>query len=340
MIIIEVMGGLGNQMQQYALYQKMKSLGKEAKLDVSWFFDENRQKSVLAARSLELEWFDHLPMECCTEQEKRALLGKGGFFGKVKKKLLPGTDRHFQETGMYHPEIFELDNAYLSGFWACEKYYADILPKLRELIVFPKQETGEKQADGAGALESNAGRAADAAVGMGEAECEEAARRNRDLMERMGKEISVSLHIRRGDYLDPENAAMFGGICTDAYYEAAVRFIRECFPEAHFYVFSDDPAYAKEHYREPDFTVVDWNTGKNSLFDMQLMSCCKHNICANSTFSFWGARLNPSKDKIMIRPAKHKNGQDVGMERMQELWEGWKLIDGEGKTVDLRRAEG
>ena len=303
MIIIEVMGGLGNQMQQYALYQKMKSLGKEAKLDVSWFFDENRQKSVLAARSLELEWFDHLPMECCTEQEKRALLGKGGFFGKVKKKLLPGTDRHFQETGMYHPEIFELDNAYLSGFWACEKYYADILPKLRELIVFPKQETGE------------------------------AARRNRDLMERMGKEISVSLHIRRGDYLDPENAAMFGGICTDAYYEAAVRFIRERFPEAHFYVFSDDPAYAKERYREPDFTVVDWNTGKNSLFDMQLMSCCKHNICANSTFSFWGARLNPSKDKIMIRPAKHKNGQDVGMERMQELWEGWKLIDGEGKSV-------
>lgn len=301
MIIIEVMGGLGNQMQQYALYQKMKSLGKEAKLDVSWFFDENRQKSVLAARSLELEWFDHLPMECCTEQEKRVLLGKGGFFGKVKKKLLPGTDRHFQETGMYHPEIFELDNAYLSGFWACEKYYADILPKLRELIVFPKQETGE------------------------------AARRNRDLMERMGKEISVSLHIRRGDYLDPENAAMFGGICTDAYYEAAVRFIRERFPEAHFYVFSDDPAYAKERYREPDFTVVDWNTGKNSLFDMQLMSCCKHNICANSTFSFWGARLNTSKDKIMIRPAKHKNGQDVGMERMQELWEGWKLIDGEGK---------
>ncbi|MFR4589470.1 MAG: alpha-1,2-fucosyltransferase [Eisenbergiella sp.] len=306
MIIIEVMGGLGNQMQQYALYQKMKSLGKEAKLDVSWFFDENRQKSVLAARSLELEWFDHLPMECCTEQEKRALLGKGGFFGKVKKKLLPGTDRHFQETGMYHPEIFELDNAYLSGFWACEKYYADILPKLRELIVFPKQETGADFGD--------------------------AAQRNRELIERMGQEISVSLHIRRGDYLDPENAAMFGGICTDAYYEAAVRFIRERFPEAHFYVFSDDPAYAKERYREPDFTVVDWNTGKSSLFDMQLMSCCKHNICANSTFSFWGARLNPSKDKIMIRPAKHKNGQDVGMERMQELWEGWKLIDGEGKV--------
>lgn len=327
-IIIEVMGGLGNQMQQYALYQKMKSLGKEAKLDVSWFFDENRQKSVLAARSLELEWFDRLPMECCTAEEKRALLGNGGFFGKVKKKLLPGTNRHFQETGMYHPEIFELNDAYLSGFWACEKYYGDILPKLRELIVFPKQE------EETGSTETFA------ETGQAFADSVDAARRNRELMERMGREVSVSLHIRRGDYLDPENAAMFGGICTDAYYEAAVDFIRERFPNAHFYVFSDDPAYAKEHYREPDFTVVDWNTGKNSLFDMQLMSCCKHNICANSTFSFWGARLNPSKDKIMIRPAKHKNGQDVGMERMQELWEGWKLIDGEGKTVDLRRAEG
>ena len=318
-IIIEVMGGLGNQMQQYALYQKMKCLGKEAKLDVSWFFDENRQKSVLAARSLELEWFDRLPMECCTAEEKRALLGNGGFFGKVKKKLFPGTNRHFQETGMYHPEIFELNDAYLSGFWACEKYYGDILPKLRELIVFPKQE------EETGSTETFA------ETGQAFADSADAARRNRELMERMGREISVSLHIRRGDYLDPENAAMFGGICTDAYYEAAVDFIRERFPNAHFYVFSDDPAYAKEHYREPDFTVVDWNTGKNSLFDMQLMSCCKHNICANSTFSFWGARLNPSPDKIMIRPSKHKNGQDVGMERMQELWEGWKLIDGEGK---------
>lgn len=311
MIIIEVMGGLGNQMQQYALYQKMKTLGKEAKLDVSWFLDKERQETVLAARSLELEWFDQLPMECCTEEEKRALLGNGGFFGKVKKKLLPGTNRHFQETDMYHPEIFELDDAYLSGFWACEKYYADILPKLRELIVFPGQ------GDGAEVFADSA------AVAL----------RNQSLMERMRQEVSVSLHIRRGDYLDPENAAMFGGICTDAYYEAAVNFIRERFPAAHFYVFSDDPAYAKERYREPEFTVVDWNTGKNSLFDMQLMSCCKHNICANSTFSFWGARLNPSPDKIMIRPSKHKNGQDAGMERMQELWSGWKLIDGEGKKL-------
>lgn len=61
----------------------------------------------------------------------------------------------------------------------------------------------------------------------------------------MNQETSVSIHIRRGDYLDAQNAEMFGGICTDAYYEAAISYIKEQTPDAHFYVFSDDSAYAK-----------------------------------------------------------------------------------------------
>lgn len=126
---------------------------------------------------------------------------------------------------------------------------------------------------------------------------------------------------------------MFGGICTDAYYEAAISYIKEQTPDAHFYVFSDDSAYAKNAYPGKEFTVVDWNTGKNSLFDMQLMSCCGHNICANSTFSFWGARLNPSPDKVMIRPSKHKNSQNIVPEEMKKLWNGWVLIDGKGRII-------
>ena len=104
-------------------------------------------------------------------------------------------------------------------------------------------------------------------------------------------------------------------------------------PDAHFYVFSDDSVYAKNAYPGKEFTVVDWNTGKNSLFDMQLMSCCGHNICANSTFSFWGARLNPSPDKVMIRPSKHKNSQNIVPEEMKKLWDGWVLIDGKGTVI-------
>ncbi len=210
---------------------------------------------------------------------------------------------------MYHPEIFDLEDAYLSGFWACEAYYADILPMLRSQIHFPDPEKGEGWDL-------------------------EAAAKNKETMERMKQEASVSIHIRRGDYLDAQNAEMFGGICTDAYYEAAISYIKEQTPDAHFYVFSDDSVYAKNAYPGKEFTVVDWNTGKNSLFDMQLMSCCGHNICANSTFSFWGrARLNPSPDKVMIRPSKHKNSQNIVPEEMKKLWNGWVLIDGKGRII-------
>lgn len=61
---------------------------------------------------------------------------KNTLAGKLKKKLLGGSNRHFTESDMYHPEIFDLEDAYLSGFWACEAYYADILPMLRSQIHF------------------------------------------------------------------------------------------------------------------------------------------------------------------------------------------------------------
>ena len=139
---------------------------------------------------------------------------------------------------------------------------------------------------------------------------------------------AVSIHIRRGDYLaTPE---VYGGICTDAYYDAAIRFIRERYPAARFFFFSDDTAYVREHYADGEDEVIDWNVGRNSFYDMMLMSCCRHNICANSTFSFWGARLNDNKTKCMIRPSIHKNTQKCVPEQMKELWQGWTLITPQG----------
>ena len=297
MIVIKVMGGLGNQLQQYALYRKMQMLGKDAKLDLSWF-EERNQEQVLAQRKLELRYFKDLPMEVCTKKERDSLLGGEDIRGKLRRKLMPQSVRIFRESGMYHPEIFEFSDRYLEGFWACEKYYADILPELRKEIVFPNDNNEI----------------------------------NNQIIQKIKGEVSVSLHVRRGDYLDPENAALFGGICTEAYYEAAVRYIRKRCPDAHFYVFSDDSGYVKEKYRGSDYTVVDWNTGENSFWDIRLMSCCKHNICANSTFSFWGARLNSNPDKIMIRTAKHKNSQQASIEQMHRLWEGWTIVDERGEV--------
>lgn len=298
MIIIQVAGGLGNQLQQYALYRKFVRMGKEARLDLSWFSPENEKKERFAHRELELAYFDRLIYEVCTPEEKAKLIGSEGISGKLRRKLLPGTVRWFQESRMYHPELLELEDAYVTGYFACEKYYGDILYSLREKIQFP--ESGNPE--------------------------------NRRLAEEMKERESVSVHIRRGDYLDPENAAMFGNICTEAYYRGAIGFIKELCREPHFYIFSDDADYARRSFRGGEYTVVDVNHGKDSFYDMQLMSLCRHNICANSTFSFWGARLNGNESKITVRPTIHKNSQVFVKEEMEELWKGWRFVSPEGEV--------
>lgn len=296
MIIVQVTGGLGNQMQQYAMYQKLLSMGKDAKLDISWFEQENRQRNVYARRELELNYFKNIKYETCTEEEKRKLAGNGSLGDKIKGKLFPGTKKIFYESEMYHPEIFGFEDKYLCGYFSCEKYYADIMEKLREQFVFP--ESGNPD--------------------------------NKRLAGKMRAEESVSIHIRRGDYLDEENRAMFGNICTEEYYAGAVREMKQIYPSARFYIFSDDIAYAKEKYQGEEYTVVDANQGKDSFYDIWLMSNCKNNICANSTFSFWGARLNKGREKIMIRPTIHKNSQRFEPEKMHELWKDWVFIDNKG----------
>lgn len=299
MIIIQAAGGLGNQLQQYALYEKFLSLGKDVRLDVSWFTETDRQRDVYAKRRLELHYFPNLGYRTCTKEEKERLTGTGSLADKIKGKLFPAAKKVFCETQMYHPEIFEWDNRYLCGYWACEKYYADIMERLRGKIVFPESMSEE----------------------------------NVKLAEQMRAEESVSIHIRRGDYLDRENQEMFGNICTEAYYAGAVREMKQIYPKAHFYVFSDDTAYVCSTYDAEEYTVVDINRGEDSFYDIWLMSNCRHNICANSTFSFWGARLNRNPAKVMIRPSIHKNTQAFDAERMHELWKNWVLVDCRGDVV-------
>lgn len=303
MMIVRVMGGLGNQLQQYALYRKIEMTGREAGLDLSWF-DRDIQENMQAPRELELNRLEGLSMKTVSPEEVRALLGRRyedgeSVFEKIRRKISPSLVRVFEETDMYHPEILQWQNKYLVGYWACEAYYADILDRLREEIRFPESPDA----------------------------------RNRETAAQMEESESVSVHIRRGDYLDAANIELFGNICTEAYYDSAVRYIRERYPKAVFYLFSDDSAYVQEKYRGPEYRIVDWNKKENSCYDMMLMSRCKHNICANSTFSFWGARLNGHEGKIMIRPSIHKNTQVCVPERMKRLWAGWTLISPEGVCI-------
>ncbi len=309
MLIIRAMGGLGNQLQQYALYRKLEQIGKDVRLDTSWFRNEAFQATMAAGRELELDYFNQLPYKTASEEEIRSVLGRmwekpESIIGKIRCKIHPVSCAYFEESDMYHEQIFAMDRKYLIGYWACEKYYADIMDRLRGEITFPRSRDAALQ------------------------------KQNDEVSRQMGETVSVSVHIRRGDYLSDINKTLFGGICTEAYYNKAIAYMRERFPDAVFYFFSDDIPYVQEYYREDAYRIIDWNHGKDSFYDMMLMSRCKHNICANSTFSFWGARLNPYKEKVMVRPSVHKNTQVFVPEQMKELWRGWQFVTPQGELFE------
>ncbi len=308
MIIIRAMGGLGNQMQQFALYKKFESMGKDVRIDATWFRRREIQKSVYIARDLELDYLEGTEHKEATREEVESILGymyeEGeDIFDKIRKLIFPSSYPCFTEKDMYHEKIFQFEKKYLVGYWACEKYYADILGQLRETIRFPKSYN------------------------------EELNKKNEEMMQKMESCNSISMHVRRGDYLDPVNRAMFGSICTDTYYETSMQYMKERYPDAKFFLFSDDPEYVREKYKGDEFEVIDWNHDRDSFYDMMLMSHCKHNICANSTFSFWGARLNPNESKITIRPSIHKNTQIFIPDEMRDLWKGWVLVAPQGAIV-------
>ncbi len=295
MIIIHVMGGLGNQLYQYALYEKFKFLGKEVKLDLYAYKEAKGEEREW--RELELEWLDALKYEVCTEKERHLFLDNSmKVTDRIRRKLTGRRERTIRETAVYMPEIFSMDNVYLYGFWSCERYYIDIISLLQQKIKFPKS----------------------------------ADSRNLQTMQAMRQENAVSIHIRRDDYLTVADGKRYMGICTEAYYNNAISYIAERVKNPIFYIFSDDITYVRSIYNKENMHIVDWNTGRNSLYDMQLMSCCKHNICANSTFSMWGARLNQNPDKLMLRPLHHDNYETIDAKTVHQNWPGWIFIDALG----------
>ena len=125
---------------------------------------------------------------------------------------------------------------------------------------------------------------------------------NLELLKRLKSENSVSIHIRRGDYLWQKEAQLFGNICTDSYYQKAIQTVCQSTENPLFVFFSNDPVYVKEHYKLANMIVVDWNTGDDSFIDMYLMSNCKSMILANSTFSYWAAILNCNVPTVLCPP--------------------------------------
>lgn len=282
MIIIRMTGGLGNQMFQYALYLKLKSMGKEVK------FDDYTEYALPNARPIQL-WTFGLDYPVATQDELNKITD--GFMGaryRIRRKIFGRKSLEYQEKDCNFDErVLQVEPAYLTGYFQSEKYFEDIKEEVRKAFVF--QPAVFKKLD------------------------TELRNKMDRYIEAMEESCSVSLHIRRGDYL--ENQEVYGDICTDAYYDAAIKIMKERIITPVFYVFSNDEAWAEGWCREQEkmhrcaFVPVKGFPEEMGYFDMYLMSLCKHHVIANSSFSWWGAWLNGREDKILIAPDKWFNNK-------------------------------
>ena len=136
--------------------------------------------------------------------------------------------------------------------------------------------------------------------------------RNSALMERVRQNGSVAVHVRRGDYLkNPHLRDVLGSVCTEEYYRKAIQEIRRVEPSPVFYVFSDDIPWCRQHFGGlGSVEFVDWNRGEDSFYDLYLMAHCQHHVIANSTFSYWSARL-ADRDGQTVYPSRWMRGWDA-----------------------------
>ncbi len=277
MIIIQLKGGLGNQMFQYALYKALKNKGRDVKIDdTNGFVNDKLRDPVLEGWGAEYEKATDAEIVALTDS-------KMDIFSRIRRKLTGRkTFRIDEVSGKFDPHILEVEDAYLVGYWQSEKYFDDEDVKIQIRSVFEKRPQDLMQ----DALSWST---------LQQIECCE----------------SVSLHVRRTDYIDEEHIHVHN-LCNEKYYKDAIDYVRSKYSDAVFFIFTDDKEWCKEHFKGRNFIVVELEEGQNTdMAEMTLMSRCKHHIIANSSFSWWSAWLNDSPDKMVIAPGKWINNRDM-----------------------------
>ena len=290
MIIVRVTGGLGNQMFQYAMYKSLEKKGKLVKLDSKSFYETKKEHN-----GYELERiFNIKPNKPTKEDLEKFDENNISTLFKIKRKLF-GDKKFVYDTKEYvfNKDVYKLKNSYLNGYWQSIKYFEGIENDIKKDFRFKNQ------------LDN----------------------KNLEILNEIENSNSISIHIRRGDYMSPENYNMYGCIATPTYYKKAIKVIEEKVENPTFFVFSNDMDWVKKNIQiNSRVFYIDINSGNGSYKDMQLMSNCKHNIIANSSFSWWGAWLNENKNKIVIAPKKWINREDVDSDKIELFCEGWTLL--------------
>lgn len=297
MIVVRLNGGLGNQMFQYALGRRLAVCNNtELALDVTSMMNSNKIEGH-TSRYYELGIFNIIEKFASSKDIKKFLFidNRGRFISKIKNIINKSSYPYkiFEQRGRnFNEEALRLNkHAYLIGYWQSEKYFKKIDSILRKDFTFKYILEGL----------------------------------NNKISQVIRQVNSVSLHVRRGDYIANSHINTFHGLCSIEYYKKSIDYISKIINRPHFFIFSDDIAWIKQNLNIPfDKTYVANNQGTKDYVDMQLMSLCKHNIIANSSFSWWGAWLNNNPDKIVIAPKKWFN--DESIDTKDRIPEGWIRI--------------
>jgi hypothetical protein len=277
MVIIRMTGGLGNQMFQYAA-GRAASLQNDSSLVLDTYFYGIKEGKVAHEKELALNVFPEIEKQKLTSINNQISIdihaaGHSRIqraYNRIRRYIgLQPTYKKFEEQQLltYEPAFHKqkANTLYLAGDWQNELYFNSYREIIRKDFTFPTL-----------ALNSI----------------------NGQLLSTITTHNAVSIHVRRGDYISSATHMP----TSEDYYKQAVAFILNKVSNPVFFVFSDDIEWCKKNLNLPNSYFISHNTGGDSYIDMQLMSNCKHNIIANSSFSWWGAWLNNKPEKIIIAP--------------------------------------
>lgn len=266
-LVLRLMGGLGNQLFQYATGRALaQHLGAPLLLDAR-YVRRRAAHSGLALTAFQIQ------ARVANAHELRPYPEWAWRLTRALRWRWRPLGGMFHERGVsYDRAIWQLRaGSLLSGFWQSERYFTHLAEVLRSELVLTTPWPPEAQA----LYESIT------AADLGDA---------------------VALHVRRGDYASAPDALRRHGLCSPSYYNRAIEWVRQRQPGARFHVFSDDVAWAAQHLALPPGTVWVSRPALKPQHDLLLMAACKHHIISNSTFGWWGAWLNPGTERIVIAP--------------------------------------
>ena len=292
-IIVKTIGGLGNQLFQYAFGKTVsKKLGVNLLLDID---------TSVIYQGLRVHKFCLRSFHTKVEEAKNSNIYGFVWLRRHKKifnflyhslrlKKFTSFFYFLEKKFSFDENVFkQKDNTYFDGFWQTEKYFIDIENELRKefTIVEPLSDY------------------------------------SKNISNEIKKTNAISLHVRRTDYVTHFISNEFHGLCSPQYYKDAIKYVTKKVNCPHFFVFSDDYDWVVENFKSLEYPVTFIKNGPEKNYeDLTLMSQCKHHIIANSSFSWWGAWLNPNKSKIVIAPKRwHKNAPKINT--IDLLPDGW-----------------